>query len=45
MKIISDIRLYKSSDVDKYVGLTNKSLNIAVCRGSYEIKREKVFVR
>ena len=41
MKIISDIRLYKSSDVDKYVGLTNKSLNIAVRRVVMKLREQK----
>lgn len=41
MKIISDIRLYKSSDVDKYVGLTNKSLNIAVSRVVMKLREQQ----
>ena len=41
MKIISDIRLYKSSDVDKYVGLTNKSLIIAVRRVVMKLREQK----
>ena len=41
MKIISDIRLYKSSDVDKYVGFTNKSLNIVVRRVVMKLREQK----
>lgn len=41
MKIISDIRLYKSSDVDKHVGFTNKSLNIVVRRVVMKLREQK----
>ena len=42
MKIISDIRLYKSSKTDNHVGFASKSLNIAIHRVVMKL-REKCF--
>ena len=41
MKIISDIRLYKSSENDNHVGFASKSLNIAVRRIVMKLREQK----
>ena len=41
MKIISDIRLYKSSDIDNHMSFDNKSLNIVVRRVVMKLREQK----
>lgn len=40
MKVISDIRLYKSAEVDKYSGFTNKSLNVKLHRVVMKLREQ-----
>ncbi len=40
MKVISDIRLYKSSNIDNHLALTNKSLNLAVHRVVMKLREQ-----
>ncbi len=40
MKVISDIRLYKSAEVDKYIGFTNKSLNVQLHRVVMKLREQ-----
>ena len=41
MKLISDIRLYKSSDIDNHMSFANKALNIAVSRVVMKLREQK----
>lgn len=41
MKIINDIRLYKSSDIDNHMSFANKSLNIAVSRVVMKLREQQ----
>ncbi len=40
MKVISDIRLYKSAEVDKYSGFENKSLNVKLHRVVMKLREQ-----
>lgn len=40
MKVISDIRLYKSAEVDKYSGFANKSLNVKLHRVVMKLREQ-----
>ena len=41
MKIINDIRLYKSSDIDNHISFANKALNIAVSRVVMKLREQQ----
>lgn len=40
MKAISDIRFYKSAEVDKYIGITNKALNVKLHRVVMKLREQ-----
>ncbi len=42
MKIISDIRLYKGYELNKYSDISNKELNISVCRVVMKLREQKI---